>query len=54
MLSWFAKDTIMLVLAPDVAEVFPDPRSVNRALRALGHIIRTPGRPAESVRLAEV
>jgi hypothetical protein len=36
----FAKDTIMVVLDPDVAEVFPDPSSVNNALRALGHIIR--------------
>jgi hypothetical protein len=38
--SRFAKDTIMVVLDPDVAEVFPDPKSVNKALRALGHIIR--------------
>ena len=36
----FAKDTIMVVLDPDVAEVFPDPNSVNKALRALGQIIR--------------
>ena len=38
--SRFAKDTIMVVLDPDVAEVFPDPNSVNKALRALGDIIR--------------
>jgi hypothetical protein len=38
--SRFAKGTIMVVLDPDVAEIFPDPRSVNKALRALGHIIR--------------
>jgi hypothetical protein len=38
--SRFAKDTIMVVLDPDVAEVFPDPNSVNKALRALGQIIR--------------
>lgn len=38
--SRFRKDTIMVVLDPDVAEVFPDPNSVNKALRALGHIIR--------------
>jgi hypothetical protein len=37
--SRFAKDTI-IVLDPDVAELFPDPDSVNKALRALGHIIR--------------
>jgi hypothetical protein len=36
----FAKGTIMVVLDPDVAELFPDPKSVNKALRALGHIIR--------------
>jgi len=38
--SRFAKDTIMVVLDPDVAELFPDPKSVNNALRALSHIIR--------------
>jgi hypothetical protein len=38
--SRFAKDTIMVVLDPDVAEVFPDPNSVNKALRAVGYIIR--------------
>ena len=38
--SRFAKDTIMVVLDPDVAEVFPDPQSVNKTLRALGRIIR--------------
>jgi hypothetical protein len=36
----FAKDTVMVVLDPDVAEVFPDPETVNKALRALGRIIR--------------
>lgn len=36
----FGKDAMMVVLDPDVAEVFPDPKSVNKALRALGHIIR--------------
>ncbi len=38
--SRFAKDTIMVVLDPDVAEVFPDPKSVNKALRSLSEIIR--------------
>ena len=37
--SRFGKDTIMVVLDPDVAEVFPDPNAVNNALRALGNII---------------
>lgn len=36
----FTKDTIMVVLDPDVAAVFPDGKSVNTALRALGHIVR--------------
>lgn len=36
----FTRDTIMVVLDPDVAEIFPDPKSVNTALRALGHIVR--------------
>ncbi len=36
----FAEGTIMVVLDPDVAELFPDPQSVNNALRALGQIIR--------------
>ena len=38
--SRFSEGTIMVVLDPDVAELFPDPRSVNNALRALGQIIR--------------
>ncbi len=38
--SRFAEGAIMVVLDPDVAEIFPDPNSVNKALRALGHIIR--------------
>lgn len=36
----FAKGTIMVVLDPDVAKVFPDPKSVNKALRALGQILQ--------------
>jgi len=48
----FTKDTIMVVLDPDVAEVFPDPKSVNKALRALGHIIRDRGGKAERRRSA--
>ena len=48
----FIKDTIMVVLDPDVAEVFPDPKSVNKALRALGHIIRDRGAKTERRRSA--
>jgi len=36
----FTKDTIMVVLDPDVAAIFPDRKSVNMALRALGHVVR--------------
>ena len=43
----FAKDTTMVVLAPDVAELFPDPKSVNNALRALGQIIRERARKTD-------
>ncbi len=42
----FAEGTIMVVLDPDVAELFPDPQSVNNALRALGQIIRERTRKA--------
>ena len=38
--SRFPKGTTMVVLDPDVAEVFPDPKSVNQALRALGRRIQ--------------
>jgi hypothetical protein len=31
----FPEDAVMVVLAPDVAEVFPDSDSVNEALRVL-------------------
>jgi hypothetical protein len=36
----YAEGTNVVVLAPDVAEVFPDSESVNDALRALADIIR--------------
>jgi hypothetical protein len=35
----FSKGTIMVVLDPDVPELFPDPKSVDNALPALAHII---------------
>ena len=46
----FAEGTIMVVLDPHVAELFPDPKSVNSALRALGHIIRERDRKTNRVR----
>jgi hypothetical protein len=36
----YASGTNVVLLDPDVAEVFRDPASVNRALRALAGIIR--------------
>ena len=46
--SRFAEGSNVVVLDPDVAEVFRDTESVNRALRALAEIIRgqDPGRRA--------
>ena len=37
----YARGTNVVVLDPDVAEVFSDAESVNRALRALAEIIRS-------------
>ena len=48
----FAKDSIMVVLDPDVAEVFPDPKSVNQALRSLSQIIRDRARKTSRRRSA--
>jgi len=36
----FAEGCNVIVLDPDVAQVFPDSESVNQALRALAEIIR--------------
>lgn len=48
----FAGDTVMVFLDSDVAEVFPDSKSVNEALRALSRIVRDrarkPGRRGSS------
>ena len=35
----FAEKSLMVVLDPDVAEVFPDSKAVNDALRGLARII---------------
>jgi hypothetical protein len=40
----YAEGTNVVLLDPDVAEVFPDSVSVNRALRALAEIIREQSR----------
>ena len=36
----YRPDATVVLLDPDVAEVFPDAESVNRALRALAQIIK--------------
>lgn len=36
----FARSTNLVLLDPDVAEVFPDAEAVNQALRALASVIR--------------
>ena len=35
----YAKGTLVVVLDPDVAEMFPDRESVNEALRAVGQVV---------------
>ena len=42
----YAEGTNVVVLAPDVAAMFPDAQSVNDALRALVQIARRNGRNA--------
>ncbi len=44
----YAEGTNVVVLAPDVAAVFPDAESVNDALRALVQIVRRNGSKANS------
>lgn len=36
----YARGTNLVLLEPDVAEIFPDSASVNRALRALADIVK--------------
>jgi hypothetical protein len=36
----YAQGTNLVLLDPDVAEIFPDSASVNRALRALADIVK--------------
>jgi hypothetical protein len=44
----YAEGTNVVVLAPDVAALFPDADSVNNALRALVRIARRNGRKAKA------
>jgi len=40
----FRKGTKLVLLSPDVAEFFPDEKSVNTALRTLIHIAKRPAK----------
>ena len=42
----YAEGSNVVVLDPDVVDLFPDSASVNHALRALAGIIRRSGRPS--------
>jgi hypothetical protein len=42
----YAEGTNVVLLAPDVAKVFPDSESVNDALRALAKIVKKHGQRA--------
>jgi hypothetical protein len=42
----YAQGTNVVFLDPDVAEVFPDSRAVNEALRTFARLVRTPRRPS--------
>jgi len=44
----YAQGSNIVVLDPDIAEVFPDPESVNKALRAIAEIARERAVKAES------
>jgi hypothetical protein len=44
----YAEGSNVVVLDPDVAEVFPDSQSVNKALRALAEIIQSRGERARN------
>lgn len=47
--EWYAAGTNVVVLEPDIAEAFPDARSVNAALRLLVELAR---RQSNSARAA--
>ncbi len=44
----YAKGTNVIVLAPDIAPIFPDSKSVNAALRVLIKIARQTVKPASA------
>mgnify|MGYP001587890965 CR=1 FL=1 len=46
----YKKGTNIVVIDPDVLDVFPNAEAVNRALRSLKEIIKNSKQPAETVR----
>ena len=48
----YAEGTNVVLLDPDVAEIFPDARAVNEALRTMARITRTASRKVQRKRTA--
>ena len=48
----YAKGTNIVLLDPDVAELFPDTRAVNEALRTLAKLTRVASKPRSRKRTA--
>ncbi|HJQ24308.1 MAG TPA: hypothetical protein VKA60_10370 [Blastocatellia bacterium] len=48
----YAEGTNVVLIAPDVLDVFPDAESINRALRALADLIRASSTPKAHKRVA--
>lgn len=48
----YAEGTNVVILEPDVAEIFPDARAVNEALRTIARLVRTASRKPPSKRRA--
>ena len=46
----YAEGTNVVLIAPDVLDVFPDAESINRALRALADLIRASPAPKSAKR----
>ena len=48
----YAEGTNLVLLDPDVAELFPDSRAANEALRTIARLMRTPPRKRPRARTA--
>ena len=48
----YAEGTNVVLLDPDVAELFPDSRAANEALRTIARLMRTPPRKRPRTRTA--